>query len=450
MNFNKTLVIVVLLFGSLMHSQVIENYNTDNSPLPSNQVNSITVVDNVIWFGTSEGLASFDGENWKIHDTELSSNRISSSSVILGAAESKLILGTISGTTSFSVNGLNITPPLSYINVSSDSIVSNNIISLTTWHDLNQWLGTENGISLVTPDSTVNIQIGDTGIKLNNNYINSLAVSVDTIRHKLEENYTPSSGVVYAATNGGGVSRFYLHQVDGISSASVVEDSWSGLPSDTVLAVYIDNKNYHWYGTPKGAAVHLEHNSKYANWSNYGIDDGLINNRVTAITSDNFANIWFGTIGGISKFDGENWLSITEADGLISNKVNDIKVDSEDVVWIATDKGISKLVSITSVEDNQNNLPQTYQLKLDAYPNPFNPTINFNLSINSPAQVQIQIFNINGELVNNLENRFLQSGTHSIQWKGKDNLNRQVHSGVYLVRVSSSQFSISKKIMLLK
>ena len=81
------------MFGTVLKSQTFENYDMDNSGLPSNEVTTITIVDNIIWFGTSEGLASFDGENWNTENINLSSNKISSSSMILGSVSDELIIG---------------------------------------------------------------------------------------------------------------------------------------------------------------------------------------------------------------------------------------------------------------------------------------------------------------------------------------------------------------------
>ena len=44
--------------------------------------------------------------------------------------------------------------------------------------------------------------------------------------------------------------------------------------------------------------------------------NGLVANDVATIQVDNQGNIWFGTNGGVSKFDGSKWTTYTSANGL--------------------------------------------------------------------------------------------------------------------------------------
>ena len=52
-------------------------------------------------------------------------------------------------------------------------------------------------------------------------------------------------------------------------------------------------------------------------------------------------NLWFGTRGGVSVFDGTTWSNFKESDGINSNNVLCIKVDKNGVVWLGTDKGVT-------------------------------------------------------------------------------------------------------------
>ncbi len=70
--------------------------------------------------------------------------------------------------------------------------------------------------------------------------------------------------------------------------------------------------------------------------------DGLVNNTVTSLNIDKDNNIWIGTIGGISKFDGTDFIEdLTEGNGkLPTNKVMDIVFDTTGNTWLATDVGV--------------------------------------------------------------------------------------------------------------
>jgi len=65
-----------------------------------------------------------------------------------------------------------------------------------------------------------------------------------------------------------------------------------------------------------------------------------------------------------------------------------------------------------------------------AYPNPFNPTTSLKLSLKNKAQVQIQVFDIMGRLVQTLaNNEQWQSGTHEVQFDAS-----RLASGMYFAR----------------
>lgn len=87
---------------------------------------------------------------------------------------------------------------------------------------------------------------------------------------------------------------------------------------------------------------------------------------------------------------------------------------------------------------------------LKAYPNPFNPQINFSFQLTKPGQVVLQIYNIRGELVNTLINQNLAAGDHYFSWTGISADNTPVSSGVYYYRIQSKDMEYKGKILLLK
>jgi ligand-binding sensor domain-containing protein len=67
---------------------------------------------------------------------------------------------------------------------------------------------------------------------------------------------------------------------------------------------------------------------------------------VWAIAVDGEGAIWFGTDGGVSRFDGQTWTTYTEEDGLAFSDVNVIAVDGEGALWFGTNGGgVSRLQS---------------------------------------------------------------------------------------------------------
>lgn len=72
------------------------------------------------------------------------------------------------------------------------------------------------------------------------------------------------------------------------------------------------------------------------------------------------------------------------------------------------------------------------------YPNPFNPTTTISFEIPHDAYVNLEIYNIRGQVVKHLLNTHKAMGKHSVVWDGKDDQGRDCSSGVYYYQLSSS------------
>ncbi len=74
------------------------------------------------------------------------------------------------------------------------------------------------------------------------------------------------------------------------------------------------------------------YSQKYV-FKNYSIEDGLIQAFTLSMYQDNYGNFWFGTQGGVSKFDGNSFTSFDNRHGLAGNHVTAIFQDSEYNYW---------------------------------------------------------------------------------------------------------------------
>ncbi|MBA4313484.1 MAG: hypothetical protein C0417_12745, partial [Chlorobiaceae bacterium] len=79
------------------------------------------------------------------------------------------------------------------------------------------------------------------------------------------------------------------------------------------------------------------------------------------------------------------------------------------------------------------------------YPNPFNPftIINYQLPIDN--YVKVKVYNVLGEVVTTLVDRFETAGYKSVTFDGSN-----FSSGIYFVRMNTSVYSDVKKIILAK
>ncbi len=84
------------------------------------------------------------------------------------------------------------------------------------------------------------------------------------------------------------------------------------------------------------------------------------------------------------------------------------------------------------------------------YPNPFNPSTYISFYLSKNTHVQVDIYNIKGELVKNLIDINLLSGDQHIYWQGTNNQAKPVSSGVYLYKITANNNSVSNKMILLK
>ena len=64
--------------------------------------------------------------------------------------------------------------------------------------------------------------------------------------------------------------------------------------------------------------------------------------------------------------------------------------------------------------------------------------------------VSITIYDMLGNVINNLLNTKQSSGYKSVQWNATDNLGQPVSAGVYLYSIETKDFRQTKKMILLK
>jgi len=86
----------------------------------------------------------------------------------------------------------------------------------------------------------------------------------------------------------------------------------------------------------------------------------------------------------------------------------------------------------------------------DAYPNPFNGKVQIDIAIPYLQPVDITIFNILGQIVYQEKLLPITQGIYSFSWNGKDLLQQDLSSGLYLINVTASEFQSIRKITYIK
>jgi subtilisin-like proprotein convertase family protein len=98
----------------------------------------------------------------------------------------------------------------------------------------------------------------------------------------------------------------------------------------------------------------------------------------------------------------------------------------------------------TSVDSTPHDIPADLQL-MQNYPNPFNPTTTIVYKVASRQSVRLSVYDILGGEVATLINEQMSPGSYSVQFDGKN-----LASGVYFYRLSTTNFVQTKKLVLLR
>jgi hypothetical protein len=109
----------------------------------------------------------------------------------------------------------------------------------------------------------------------------------------------------------------------------------------------------------------------------------------------------------------------------------------------------------TDVRENEelvDGLPRGYGLSQN-YPNPFNAETIITYQLPSgvgPQLTTLRIYNILGQVVRTLVRDVQGAGTYRVRWDGRDQRGEHASTAVYFYRLESGDFSLIKKMVLLK
>jgi Secretion system C-terminal sorting domain len=89
-------------------------------------------------------------------------------------------------------------------------------------------------------------------------------------------------------------------------------------------------------------------------------------------------------------------------------------------------------------------VPNFFELSQN-YPNPFNPATKIRYSVPTASVIKLEVFDILGRKVATLVNGHDRAGEHTVEFDGS-----KLGSGVYVYRLTSSGFAVSKKMVLMR
>jgi len=102
---------------------------------------------------------------------------------------------------------------------------------------------------------------------------------------------------------------------------------------------------------------------------------------------------------------------------------------------------VSAKVSVT--------LPSNFALAQN-YPNPFNASTMISYDLKTDSKVSLKVYNILGQEVVTLVDKYQTAGSYSVTWNGKDSRGNDLSTGVYFYILKAGDFSANKKMTYLK
>jgi len=426
MKFCKILLTWFILTAISATASDWTTYDSMKTALISNHVKAIYIDDQgVKWFATAKGLCRFDGSQWKSFSNVLhpASFNINDLSPDTKQAVTTLWGATENGALKFQYNADGSTNQ-EYLTPDETPIAAAHISAVCLDKFDALWFGHNNGVSGLVESQW---------IQFPQEYLTWYPFSAVTCIA------SGNDSVKYVGTLGGGVGRIIWEGVDAVTTASPFDKDWTGMLTKTnnIYAIHVLDNNDQWFGSDAGCSFHDTTETK-GGWTHYNREDyGLVCDTVLCIAEGKNKHIWFGTARGVSRWNGWTFKNYTTADGLVDNYVNDVAVDVDGSLWFATNKGVSHYTGQYSAvpQSKPTAVNNSYRL-LNNYPNPFNPATTITYQVTFPAHVRIDIYNVNGQLVQVLVDSRHTSGNYQTQWNGTLFNNRPAESGVYYARIT--------------
>ena len=174
-----------------------------------------------------------------------------------------------------------------------------------------------------------------------------------------------------------------------------------------------------------------------------GFTTGLLHHKYAIVDAEPFGYTPYVITGS------HNWSSSAEN----SNDENTLIIQDDQVANFYLQEfaaryyeagGTDSINTVTDVDEEESVIPTQFSL-LQNYPNPFNPITNIKFEIPISQKVELNVYDILGRKVKELYNDTAPVGIISIEFKADD-----LASGMYIYQLKTKEFSISKKMVLLK
>ncbi|MBX2897688.1 MAG: response regulator [Cyclobacteriaceae bacterium] len=336
MNYLKFVILLLLSFFQLVAGtetvaqQLYFSTLSVKDGLPSNIISGIAQdEDDFIWVGTGNGLARFDGYQFKTFKKNNSIQSLSSNEIscLLQSAET-IWIGTWSGLCKINTRTFTITR----ITAVGDQAIR----ALARGSHNTVWVGTENGL----------LQLNETSLVVEKTYhTNNSGLSHNTIR-SIYEGHDGSLWVgTYDKLNklakGGGL--FHTFDLKGSYKPSLKNNLVCG----EIKPVQSGSDSLLWIGTETGLSLFNTKTHESQRWSEQEIP--LSNEVIKCLYLSENGKLWLGTDFGLNILDPvtkkiTSYFHNPQASfSLANNAIWQIYEDRSGVIWLVTSNGLSRV-----------------------------------------------------------------------------------------------------------
>jgi ligand-binding sensor domain-containing protein/signal transduction histidine kinase len=307
-------------------------WQTDEG-LPNNRVQAIAQTpDGYLWVGTSEGLARFDGVEFKTYnDPSTPQLKNASITALCPDAEGALWIGTEGGGVAQLWQGR------FSLFTAKDGLAGNNIRTILQSRDKAIWIASTQGLSCFRKGK---FQTYTTREGLLSDAVTALCEDRD--------------GFMWVATTKG-LNRLRAGVMEAFTAANILAESrqshWAvrpgamdalaatnGLSGDSVRSLCLDNAHRLWIGSDYGLMWYDS-----GNFYTYTTFCGLSDNFVSTIYRDSQNTLWVGTYSGLNRFIEGRIRTELNNHGIAYDQINAILEDARGDIWVGSREGLIRL-----------------------------------------------------------------------------------------------------------
>jgi ligand-binding sensor domain-containing protein/signal transduction histidine kinase len=216
-----------------------------------------------------------------------------------------------------------------YSSNDSNSIIGNQVSTITVAEDGRLWIGCGNGLCIYNPETDV----------FNN--INSLLNSPDEIKGSITSIVFENKDVVWVGSSKG------LYRLN--YKTKVLKHYDDSQVNYNITQIYIDKKKKLWIGTQSGGVVFYDRfQNKFIKFKGEKFNNGVSSvNTARTILEDSRGNIWVGSDLGLEQYDIKTrtyrtyYYDPNNPKGPLQNMVRSIFEDNQKRLWIGFNNGLT-------------------------------------------------------------------------------------------------------------